>query len=131
MAMARGMARLGLVVALVALECQCGRDRAQTRAANLQLWDAVRRNDLDTAEKLLYEGAEVDSRPDGGYSALQWAAIDGRKEMAELLIIWSAEVNLATRDGKTALDFAEENGHKDVAELLRQHGGKSGKDIKG
>lgn len=131
MAMGRRAVLVGLSVVLALVACQCGRDHGRTRALNLQLWDAVRRNDLDAAEKMLYEGAEVDSRPDGGYTALQWAAIGGRKEMTDLLIIWSADVNLATKDGKTALDFAEEDGHKDVADLLRQHGGKPGKDIKG
>ena len=54
------------------------------------------------------------------------AARFGQKEVSELLIAKGADVNAKTINGITPLDYAE----GETADLLRQHGGKTGEELK-
>ncbi len=40
-----------------------------------------------------------------------------------------ADLNAKNVGGKTPLDYAIENNHTNIADLLRQHGGKTGKEL--
>ena len=49
--------------------------------------------------------------------------------ISELLINNGTDLNAKNVDGKTPLDYAIENNHTNIADLLRQHGGKTGKEL--
>ena len=57
------------------------------------------------------------------------AAREGHKAISELLINNEADLNVKNVEGKTPLDYAIENNHTNIADLLRQHGGKTGKEL--
>ena len=54
------------------------------------------------------------------------AAHEGHREIVELLIAEGADVNEKNGSGETSLNWANEK----IAELLRQHGGKTGEELK-
>jgi uncharacterized protein len=58
----------------------------------------------------------------GEMTALQYAARDGRLEMARTLIAANAQVNLVEANGVSPLVMATANNHIDVAQLLLEHG---------
>ena len=77
--------------------------------------------------ELLDQGVDINVRPEGGHSALDWAAIADQRTMAKLLIDRGADVNAVSADGKTPLDHARS---KEMKALLRKHGGKMGGGLK-
>ena len=76
------------------------------------------------------EGADVNAKRDDGDTPLHNASFKGYKEIAELLIAKGADVNARRDDGKTPLDFAIRGGRLITSDLLRQHGGKTGEELK-
>lgn len=87
------------------------------------LTDAVQRNDLVAAERLLRDGAYVDAKDIAGYTPLMIAAGLGNFQMVELLLTAGADVNiLDTRMGASALHKAAQGGVVPVAELLVRRG---------
>ena len=50
-----------------------------------------------------------------GDTALDYASLEGQREIVELLLAKGAEVNSRSRDGGTALMSASFNGHAEVA----------------
>jgi ankyrin repeat protein len=78
----------------------------------------------------LAAGADVNAKLDRGYTALQFAAGRGHKEIAELLIAEGADVNAKDDDGDTPLDQAILDKQTETADLLRKHGGKTGEELK-
>ncbi len=63
-------------------------------------------------------------------SLCNYAALEGRKEVAELLIDKGADVNAKNNYGGTPLDSAIIMGRTEIADLLRKHGGKTGEELK-
>jgi ankyrin repeat protein len=57
---------------------------------------------------------------------LQVAAYQDHKEIAELFIANGADVNAKSDNGRTPLDWAD----GETADLLREHGGKTGEELK-
>ena len=97
-----------------------GRQReAAVARALAEIWTAspARAKELITAFQEL-----VNTRHQGGRSALHHAAGKGRKDVAELLLANGADVNAKDQNGSTPLAWAAFEGHKDVAELLLAKG---------
>lgn len=57
-----------------------------------------------------------------GWTALSWAARNGRTEIVSLLLDSGADVNAITKDGFTALVHAIDNKHVETAQLLLERG---------
>lgn len=74
---------------------------------------------VETVRLLLDHGADVNSRQEGGFSALHSAAFHDDGALAELLLERGAERSLATDDGDTPADTAAKQGHDELAALLR------------
>jgi len=80
--------------------------------------------DLGKLDELykLHGKAIVDSVWRGGTSALTYAALHGRTEVAEALISWGADPSLHSGDGDSALHAAAYHNHLGVAACLVRHG---------
>ena len=63
-------------------------------------------------------GADVDARDDDGWTALMWAAQEGRADAVRLLIGAGADVDIDDDDGWTALMLAAGEGRADAVRLL-------------
>ena len=57
-----------------------------------------------------------------GWTALVWAARNGRTDLVNLLLDRGADINIITKDGFTALVHSLENKHRDTAHLLLRRG---------
>ena len=90
---------------------------------------------------LITEGADVNAKNSAGVTPLHSAAVGietelapVEKEIVELLIAAGADVNAlivsgpSELRGKTPLDFVED--HPEIADLLREHGAKTGEELK-
>jgi ankyrin repeat protein len=63
---------------------------------------------------------------DEGKTALHWAAIGGREEMATFLLSNGAQANIRDNEGRIPLIAASSGGHLGVVRLLLQHTGAQG-----
>ena len=89
-----------------------------------EIHDAAKNGDLGRVKALVKESPDlVFSRDDDGWTALHYAALNGKKDVVELLLANKADVNAKAGNGATPLDIAAGHGHKGVTELLRRHGG--------
>ena len=92
----------------------------------------VRRWGRKTDRKLLSEEDEVLLKGNifgggipSGYTALHYAASNGKTEILKLLLSNGADVNAKNRDGNiTPLFLANLEGHTEIIELLKKNGGK-------
>lgn len=83
---------------------------------------AALRGDMDAADRLIAQGAEVNATNRAGGTALMTAAIQGHSEVVRLLISKRATVNAKNNKGWTALMYAAWNGHTDVVKTLLAKG---------
>ena len=79
-------------------------------------------NQLEVAELLLENGADVNSRDKGGLIPLHNAASYGHVEIAALMIKHNADVNVSDRWGFTPLHEASQKGRTQLCSLLILHG---------
>lgn len=90
------------------------------------LIEAARKGHKPMVELLLEFGADIEGRSIGslGYqrTALHWAAIEGRRDVAASLLARKASIDARDADGKTALMLAAEKGDVGVVELLLSNG---------
>lgn len=89
-----------------------GADPAAVARNNMKvqpLHSAVAARQRAIAEMLLQAGAPVNSRQQGGWTALHAAAQHGDLETAELLMEYGADPAQANDEGKTPLDLAAQN----------------------
>lgn len=85
--------------------------------------DAAGRGDLEAVRTMLKQGADVNAAQGDGMTALHWAALDGRPELAQMLIYGGANLKAATRlEAFTPLLMAARNGHAAVVDLLLKAG---------
>ncbi|MDY6980727.1 MAG: ankyrin repeat domain-containing protein [Pseudomonadota bacterium] len=71
-------------------------------------------------EYLLEQGIKRDVQDDKlGWTALMWAAKEGRVELVDLLLDNGADKTIRTVSGKTAYDLAIENKRTELAERLK------------
>ena len=67
---------------------------------------------------------------DRGYTALHYAASNGKTEILKLLLSNGADVNAKNRDGNiTPLFLANLEGHTEIIELLKKNGGKTREEL--
>jgi hypothetical protein len=85
---------------------------------NKQLFEAVRRGDVEEVRELLEKGADVNAKNNDGWTPLHDAAGHDHVDFARLLVENGADVNAKNNDGKTPIDIAREKGHNDIVKLL-------------
>jgi uncharacterized protein len=73
-------------------------------------------------KQLLDKGADVNARSDSGSTALRWAVVVGKREMAQALLDAGADPNLGNDKGDTPLMWAERKPSAEMAALLRGFG---------
>ncbi len=76
------------------------------------------------AERLIAQGANVNTKDKYAMTPLHSAAHTGRMDMVELLITKGAEINATSNIGQTPLSMAKAKGHTEIIELLRKHDAK-------
>jgi ankyrin repeat protein len=85
--------------------------------------DAAQRGDIEAVRTMLKQGADVNAAQGDGMTALHWAALDGRPELAQMLIYGGANLKATTRlEAFTPLLMAAKNGHASVVDLLLKAG---------
>ncbi|MDA7520741.1 ankyrin repeat domain-containing protein, partial [bacterium] len=87
------------------------------------LFDASSTGNLEAAKQAIADGADVNAKNYSKGTPLHYA---DNKEIAELLIAEGADVNAKDDWGRTPLDLADD----ETADLLREHGGKTGEELK-
>jgi ankyrin repeat protein len=107
---------LGLMVLL-----WTGAVSAQTLSDNEHaLIDATRRNDIETARRLIAAGTNVNAQDEKRDSAFLLAGAEGRLEILKLTLQAGADLGSTNRYGGTALIPACHHGHVEtVRELLK------------
>ena len=93
------------------------------------IWEAAGRGNIEAVKQHLAAGTDVNAIKDG-VTPLMYASAKAQKEIVELLIAEGADVNAKTGDGETPLGLAIRFKHPEIADLLRQHGGKTGEELK-
>jgi len=97
--------------------------RATRTYPSSKLVEALRNEDIKTANDLLTQGVDVNARGEQGYTALYWAAYKGNTQMAETLISKGANVNeTVSGTDDTALHAAVMNVHLDMVKFLVSKG---------
>ena len=79
------------------------------------------KGDKKTIEKLLHDGADINSNNDKGITALMYASQEGHKDIVELLLQKGADITLKNHEGKTALDIAKDKGFTEIVTLLEKY----------
>ena len=122
--MTTNTARTSVMTAAVLWLMTMAQGSVMAAGADLQLLEAVQRQDRAAVRTLLKEGVDVNvSRADGA-TALAWAVHWDDQETADLLIRAGADVDAANELGVTPLMLAARNGSAAMIEkLLRAHAG--------
>ena len=85
--------------------------------------------DLAKVKHCLKAGTNIDCvHGKASFRILHKATRAGDEAMVTFLIQHRANINAWSTDG-TPLDFAIKNKHFDIEQLLREHGGKTGKEL--
>ncbi len=96
---------------------------AKARDKNEAIRMAVAEDNLESVERLLREGAEINAlKGEFKTSILMEAAVRGNVGVMKLLIENGADVNMADKDGWTALMGVTVPGHLESVKLLLEHG---------
>ena len=125
----------------------------------MTIYQAASTGDLETVEKLLESGTDVNQKIRQGYTPLMAAgtkeitefliskgasvnestifgtalheAVNSRRyEVAKVLLENGASVDAKTNAGKTPLDMSIKWKQKKISDLLRKHGGKTGEELR-
>ncbi len=79
---------------------------------------AARAGDVETLERLLSAGHDIDARDEHGQTALMNAAREGRTAVAQFLVGRGADLNHAAKFHLTALMLAVVNGRVPIVRIL-------------
>jgi len=92
---------------------------------------AAEEGDLARVKQCLKAGTDIDCvAGKASFRILHKAARAGDEAMVAFLIQQRANINAWAIDG-TPLDLAIKGGHTDIEQLLREHGGKTSKEMEG
>ncbi|MBQ7543721.1 MAG: ankyrin repeat domain-containing protein [Synergistaceae bacterium] len=80
------------------------------------------RGDAGAVEEALRNGANVNAKYRGDWTALMHTVALGRLDAAEVLLQYGADINAKNEYGRTALHEAAQYGREDAAEFLLRHG---------
>lgn len=96
----------------------------ETNDSGAALLEAAKYGDMGLVEKLLLQGAKVDTGDAKGWTPLIFAAQSGNEKLVQILIAHGADVNrrTSTETGSTVLCFAVEGGNLNVIQDLLNHG---------
>ena len=70
--------------------------------------------------QLLHANANVHAVDNDGYTALHYAAANGRARVADVLLQANASTTAVDKNGRTPVQLAEHYRHRKLAERLRQ-----------
>jgi ankyrin repeat protein len=88
-----------------------------------QLWQAAYDGDLEGVKAAVAQGAGVNAKGKGGFSALLAASRNGHFEVVKFLVEHGAEVDERHNSReKTSLLAAAFDGHYDIVKYLHEHG---------
>jgi len=111
---------------LFLLMCIClipaGLAEAGVSDKNAQLLRAVQDGNLPTVQKLLADGADVNTADSTGGTPLHWAVWKRQSDIANVLISSGANVNAENNQGATPLYFASAKGDANMVKLLLEKG---------
>ncbi len=86
-------------------------------------WErAIKTGDAMSAQALLEDGAEINSKDRHGQSALMVASMKGHTELVRLLVGRGAELDTTAKYGLSALMLAVINNHAEIVGILRAAG---------
>ena len=103
---------------------------AKDERGETAMFSAVIGGYKEIIKMLVNKGADVNEKNNAGFTPLHEGSYTGQKEIVELLITCGADVNTMKIDGMTPLDMASFGNHNEIAALLRNHGGKTGAELK-
>ncbi len=90
---------------------------------NALLLDAAERGNWTAVKGFISKGADVNAKSNDGATALEYASLDGQREVVQLLLDKGADVNTRSNDsGSTPLIDAAGYNHKEVVQLLLARG---------
>src|SRR5262249_28729710 len=94
--------------------------RREEHCMDQALFEAARGGDLETAERLLESGADVNQGDEQGWTPLNFASGRGNLAMVKLLIEKGADPFKTGRDNRTPYMIALAAGRVDVVKYLRE-----------
>ncbi|MCH7574477.1 MAG: ankyrin repeat domain-containing protein [Candidatus Marinimicrobia bacterium] len=105
------------------LAASCSEDKSpEVLSLELLTVAAAREPDMDDAEDLIEDGANVNVQDEQGDTPLHYAADFGHVELAQLFILSGAELNQVNELGITPLFRAAVADHVAIAEMLLSNG---------
>ena len=99
------------------------------KAPDISINQAVFDGNIEAVKQHLAAGTDVNAKDDNGWTSLHFAVYYGHKEIVELMIAKGADVNAKDEYGYTLLDRAGFSKQTEIADLIRQHGGKTKKEL--
>ena len=84
---------------------------------------ATKRNDIETAQALLFLDIDINQTDDLGHTAISIAARNGYADLCELLASHGADLMITTQRGGTPLQKAKRYKHLNVVKILEKYGG--------
>jgi hypothetical protein len=92
-------------------------------AAEEPIFEAARNGDLDAVKSILAnDPSKLGATDDEKYTALHWACIRARWDIAKLLIENGADLNAVGGDGGTPLNWAVNSDNVDMIEMMVDRG---------
>lgn len=93
-------------------------DQQNDDTSNLRLIDAVRNDDLPTAQRLINEGVPIQARDGADWSALDWAAGRGDVPVIKLLLDAGADVMATGKEQRRPYQIALAAGRREAIGVL-------------
>ncbi|XP_023717979.1 ankyrin repeat and death domain-containing protein 1A isoform X2 [Cryptotermes secundus] len=84
----------------------------------LQLHEAVIKNDTDAVRRVLREPLDVNSRNNYGRAPIHWASSRGNTDIMEMLIASKCDIEAKDKYGMRPILMAAWHGHKDAVQML-------------
>jgi len=88
---------------------------------DVQLADAVSRDDVERVRQLVSEGADANGMIHDGWTPFVIAARDGKIGSVQVFLEMRVNPNIPMKGSNTPISWAAYNGHKDVVVMLLKH----------